>query len=282
MLAASPQAAARRLPELGGISVACHLVYHKESGRRLLEKEMPPMANKHSRRKFSVCQQEEDCGLGVLKDVLKSAGCDPEVSRHSKSTNSASFDPAKHAGLIVLGGGQQSANHRAEYATEKACIRQALAHAKPIFGICLGAQLLVDVYRGPNGERGRVHRGLVRDGEYGWKRVILRDAGKRDRVLRFLTPQCEMLQWHQDWCQPSPDAVDLAYSPDSGGCSEAFRIGKNAYGIQFHPELTRRMLEEWLSSPKLKGAKQRVDKRFDRYSKIARSMLEAWVRMALA
>jgi GMP synthase (glutamine-hydrolysing) len=236
------------------------------------------MAHRHSRPNFFVCQQENAGHLGVLEDVLRSAGCDTTVFNR-KGDTSRSFDPAKHAGLIVLGGDGDHADKRGAYDEEKEWVGQALRLGRPVLGICLGAQLLVQ-------ERGGVYRGLVRGGEYGWKRVILTQAGKKDPVLRHLTSGCEMLQWHQDWCEPASGAVNLALPENTGERSAAFRIGMNAYGVQFHPELTREMLKQWLSPRRrtkwMKETEQRLEECFPCYSETARNMLGAWVQLALA
>jgi GMP synthase (glutamine-hydrolysing) len=207
------------------------------------------MVHQPSRPNFFVCQQEKNEDLGALEGLLQEAGCETTVHMHGESGDSRAYDPAMHAGLILLGGSGLSATSRT-YADEKDWIRQALNTGSPILGICLGAQLLVDVH----GERGRVHQGTQEDGEYGWKRVILTEAGKNDPVLRRLAPECEMLLYHQDWCKLSSDTVNSADSESSGDYSEAFRIGTNAYGIQFHPEIMRQMLPTWLSpsGPKTK------------------------------
>jgi len=201
------------------------------------------------------------------------------------SGKSHSFDPEKHAGLIVLGGSGDHADEPTAYPKEKEWIGQALRQGTPVLGICLGAQLLAYVSGGP----GCMVRRGERAGEYGWKQVILTDDGKKDPVLGHLTPGCEMLLHHQDWCKLSSGAVHLADSEPRSDYSEAFRIGEmHTYGVQFHPEVTEDMLKNWLAPSggkkkreELNIARQRQGECFPRYCDISRKLLDAWIRLAL-
>jgi GMP synthase-like glutamine amidotransferase len=50
-------------------------------------------------------------------------------------------------------------------------------------------------------------------------------------------------QWHNDSFEPPEGAVPLASSPACPG--QAFRFGVNAYGLQFHPEVDRSIVDCW-------------------------------------
>jgi GMP synthase (glutamine-hydrolysing) len=205
------------------------------------------MLHRGSRPIFFVCQHDEDGHLGALKDALCDAECAWDIFKGIATSNCPRFDPAQHAGLIVLGGSGPSANARNAYNEEKRWIEEALDKDKPVLGICLGAQLLMHVHCRRNGEPEGVWRGHGQhNGEYGWTTVILTEDGKNDPVLGHLAPQAEMMMDHQDWCklpEPPDGVTHLAYSETSQrfSSSEAFRIGRHAYGVQFHPELTREM-----------------------------------------
>ena len=56
------------------------------------------------------------------------------------------------------------------------------------------------------------------------------------------------LQWHDYAIDPPPGATVLA---SSDVCLQAFRVGE-AWGVQFHPEVTGAILDEWLE-PLLSG-----------------------------
>jgi GMP synthase (glutamine-hydrolysing) len=79
--------------------------------------------------------------------------------------------------------------------------------------------------------------------EIGWGDVELTDAGTADPVFSALPPLFEGLLWHH-YAHDLPDgAVALAHSAAS---LQAFRLGE-AWGVQFHPEVTEPQLERWIA-----------------------------------
>ena len=56
-----------------------------------------------------------------------------------------------------------------------------------------------------------------------------------------------MFQWHGDTFDLPVGAVHLARSERCR--HQAFRWGHNAYGFQFHIEMTPEMVESWLDEP---------------------------------
>jgi GMP synthase (glutamine-hydrolysing) len=114
-------------------------------------------------------------------------------------------------------------------------LRVALERDVPLFGVCLGAQLIA------RAAGARV--GPAVEPEIGWLAVELTATGRADRVLGVLPPRFEAFQWHR-------------YTfglPDGGGqlaassvCPQAFRFG-SAWGIQFHAEVTRAMVDAWIA-----------------------------------
>ena len=59
-----------------------------------------------------------------------------------------------------------------------------------------------------------------------------------------LPPGAHGLHWNQDGIEPPPGATELLERPP-GGRAEAFRLGRLAWGVQFHPELDQRALDGW-------------------------------------
>jgi GMP synthase (glutamine-hydrolysing) len=118
---------------------------------------------------------------------------------------------------------------------ELALLRRALDDGTPVLGVCLGAQLLA------RAAGARV--GPAREAEIGWHAVELTDEGRDDEVVGTLPPRVEGFQWHHYSFEVPPGATELARSPV---CAQAFRVDGRAWGIQFHAEVTRAMIDAWL------------------------------------
>jgi hypothetical protein len=83
--------------------------------------------------------------------------------------------------------------------------------------------------------------------EVGVLAVELTDAGRADPVLGALPASIETLQWHGDTFDLPDGGVLLASSPAYP--NQAFRVGRSAYAVQFHIEVTEAMGEEWADVP---------------------------------
>ena len=119
---------------------------------------------------------------------------------------------------------------------EKQAIRDWVGSDKPFLGICLGHQLLADALGGAVGP-GRVP-------EVGILPVALTAAGRRDPLFDGLPATNLCLQWHgAEVRTPPPGGAVLATSPD---CPvQAIRVGRAAYGLQCHVEVTAATVDEW-------------------------------------
>jgi GMP synthase (glutamine-hydrolysing) len=114
-------------------------------------------------------------------------------------------------------------------------IRKAVQLGCPVLGICLGSQLIAKALGGT------VYKSDIP--EIGWFQIDVTAAGLSDPVFAPLESPITVFHWHQDTFQPPPDAALLATSPTCR--NQAFRWGRNIYGIQFHPEMTPEMIEGW-------------------------------------
>jgi len=144
--------------------------------------------------------------------------------------------------LIVAMGGPMSVNDEQEHpwlVDEKRLIREAVAAGVGYWGACLGVQLLASSLGA------RVYAGETP--EVGVLPVTLTDEGAADPVLEGLPRELPTLQWHGDTFDLPPGAVRLAGSPAYP--NQAFRVGRAAYGVQFHLEVTGPMAREWARVP---------------------------------
>lgn len=65
--------------------------------------------------------------------------------------------------------------------------------------------------------------------------VSLTEAGKQDPLLEGFPDQIKVLLGHKEACDATPEGASLLISGDA--CPvQMFRVGKNVYATQFHPE----------------------------------------------
>ena len=139
---------------------------------------------------------------------------------------------------IMVFGGVQHPDQDDEYRwipREVGYIAEALEAGVPTIGVCLGSQLIA--------RAAGAWVGPAASAEVGWHQVELTAAAKDDPVLGGLPERAHAFQWHYYTYELPEGAVQLATSP---ACRQAFRLGTTAWGIQFHAEVTRQMLDSWL------------------------------------
>jgi GMP synthase (glutamine-hydrolysing) len=119
---------------------------------------------------------------------------------------------------------------------EVAAIRKALDARLPILGICLGSQLLAKA------AGSQVFRGA--QPEVGWAPVQLTTSGSQDPLFEGLPNSFTAFHWHGDTFT-LPEGSERLASSDLYR-NQAFRLGSNAYGLQFHLEVTREMAKDWM------------------------------------
>ena len=139
----------------------------------------------------------------------------------------------KHAGAVVFGG-PMSANDGEEYIRrETDWLAVPLREDRPFLGICLGAQMLVNHLGGSVGSRddGKV--------EIGW--YPLKPTEEGEALMRW--PEM-VYQFHREGFS-LPSGARLLATADTYP-NQAFRYGDNAWGIQFHAELTAMMMHRWV------------------------------------
>jgi len=148
---------------------------------------------------------------------------------------------------IISLGGPMNVYEEADYPFlryENLFLKKAIKKEIPILGICLGAQLLAKACGA------KVNK--AREKEIGWYKVSLTDDGKKDILFESLPKELEVFQWHEDTFDIPQGAACLASSQSCR--NQAFRFGKNTYGLQFHIEVTPEMVEAWIDEYKKDNA----------------------------
>jgi GMP synthase (glutamine-hydrolysing) len=142
-----------------------------------------------------------------------------------------------YAAAVVFGG-PQSANddHLPGIRAELDWLeRHVLPANLPLLGICLGAQEIARVLGA------RVHPHADGHAEIGYCEVLPTDDSNG-----FLEEPTMFYQWHAETFDIPHGAVQLARG--SLFEAQAYRYGARVYGIEYHPEMTRSMIERWATS----------------------------------
>jgi GMP synthase (glutamine-hydrolysing) len=152
---------------------------------------------------------------------------------------------------ILAMGGPMSVNDDARLpwlTGEKRLIADAVRAGKPFWGTCLGVQLLAASLGG------RVYAGSRQ--EIGLMPVQLLPAARQDPLFRDLPDGLLTFQWHGDTFDVPDGGVLLARSPLFP--NQAFRWGANAYGIQFHLEVSAELARAWGDVPEYREGLERT------------------------
>ena len=142
-----------------------------------------------------------------------------------------------HAAVVVFGG-PMSANDgdtMPGIARELDFIPRVLDAETPFLGICLGAHLLARVL---GAEVAPHAQGLA---EIGYASIAPTKEGSR-----YFDGPMMVYHWHREGFDLPRAATLLAEG--RAFANQAFRYGKRAYAIQFHPEVTRPIMERWIET----------------------------------
>lgn len=165
------------------------------------------------------------------------------------------------AHTLVIMGGPMSVNDGDLYpylAREEQVVREFLGEGKKVLGICLGAQVIAKALGA------KVYPGSEK--EIGWYDIELRGEGIRDTMMGRLAahPRAgdfwkifRVFHWHGETFDIPRGAERLASS--SLYENQAFRYGKTVYAFQFHIEVTKEMIYQWLKDEDVDMEKIRTE-----------------------
>jgi GMP synthase (glutamine-hydrolysing) len=168
--------------------------------------------------------------------------------------------------LVILGG-HMSVNDTLEYpffSEEQRIIREMVAGGRPVFGICLGAQMIAASF----GEE--VYPSVP---EQGWCRI-----SGYDQAWRAILPEeFVVFHWHNETFNLPEGATIL--SMGDAVKNQAFRLG-SAVGVQFHPEVTLPIIARWsgsLSKEELAVIYTGTERYIDQSRKRCRDLMDAFM-----
>jgi GMP synthase (glutamine-hydrolysing) len=216
--------------------------------------------------------------VGTLDAVLSEHGyalryLDPALDEFDEFD-----DEARRADLLIVLGGPIGAHDEHIYPFlegELAVVRERLRAGLPLMGVCLGAQLIARALGAG------VHAMGVK--EIGFSPLVLTAEGRASALA--VLDDTPVLHWHGDQFDIPAGALRLAGTPICA--NQAFSVGRNVLGLQFHLEADVHKLERWLLGHACELGQAGVDPRVlraeagrlgERLSVAARSVFTAWLR----
>jgi GMP synthase-like glutamine amidotransferase len=151
-------------------------------------------------------------------------------------------EPSAGTGAVIVLGGTMGAQETERFPFLGALtdfIRRTAEAGAPLLGICLGGQLLAQALGGE-----------VRSGCRGEKGLQGVEVVADDPLFAGIPPSFNAFEWHNDSFDLPPGATLLAVSAACPG--QAFRF-RNAWGLQFHPEVDRATVAAWSAAADAEG-----------------------------
>ena len=182
-------------------------------------------------------------GPGTIEEFLREANIHYNIVELETETvpETNNFD------ILVMMGGPMSVNEAEIYPyikQEEELAKDFIDRRKKVLGICLGAQIMAKALGA------KVYRG--KEPEIGWHDIELTEAGIKDNLMNKLAlhpkagdywKKFKVFHWHGETFDIPEGAVRLAKSDLYQ--NQAFKCD-NAYAFQFHIEVTKEMVYDWL------------------------------------
>jgi GMP synthase-like glutamine amidotransferase len=183
------------------------------------------MSERNGRLRVLIIEHERATPGGLIYEWL--ADHDAQVEELHIDVDEREVDPRDYDLLIPLGSEFAAYDDAVPFLErEKKLLRAAADADVPILGICFGGQLLARVLGGKSFR--------AEQSEIGW--LPVRSTNPE------LVPEGPWFQWHFD-SFTVPDGATVIAESDAG--PQAFVIGRSL-GVQFHPEVTPQIMDEWV------------------------------------
>jgi GMP synthase (glutamine-hydrolysing) len=188
-------------------------------------------------RAVLIMQHDAQRPPGLIGEYLREARFELDVRRLDRGDPLPDGDELTGFAALVALGGALSADDETDgpsLAGERELLVAALDHEVPTLGVDLGARQLVaagggDVY---------ARAGMC----LGWQPI---EFSARDAFVWDIHPRPLVFSWRSHTCRLPDRALPLA---DTDAEPQIFRFGDVAWGLQFHPEVDRRVLDGWFDA----------------------------------
>ncbi len=216
---------------------------------------------------------------GLILDIFHENGINYEIIDLSHGVRFPQISTFK---LIIILGGPDSANDNTnKILKEQQFISEAFKRNTPIFGICLGMQLLVKVmggtvYENPIQELGFKHNNK-------WHTVELTELGKQDPLFKNVHDTFIVFQLHGETVDLIKEIALLGIGQTCK--NQIVKVGQYNYGVQFHFEVTEELLNDWIiKAPELKNSdSNQIFKDYmqiqEEYLQVGRILFENYLRL---
>jgi GMP synthase-like glutamine amidotransferase len=183
---------------------------------------------------LTILQHEPDDPPGSIAVALEEFGVPYVVCRLDQGDELPAW-PGGTSGIISLGGAMHVTDtHKHPFLADEMHLMRRMVHeGAPVWGICLGAQLLAIASGGDAFRRKRP--------EVGWTKI---EKVHDDPILHGITSPFVAFNWHEYSCKLSPTSHLVARCGDG---VQVFRTGGRSWGTQFHPEVDADMAPHWVS-----------------------------------
>jgi len=172
-----------------------------------------------------ILQHEEPTPPGHMTEWLAEQGAQVEVFRIDERDDEV--DPRDYDLIVSLGSEFAAFDDAIPFVQREVKVyEQAIERDVPILGLCFGGQMLARVLGA------RLFR--AEEAEIGWLPVRTHDPE--------LVSTGPWFQWHFDSFSAPPGATLIA---ETDAAPQAFVAGRNL-GLQFHPEVTPEIMDEWV------------------------------------